>query len=128
MDRYLNIFFFVFHTGFILFNLTGWIWRATRKIHLFTLLATVFSWFGLGIWYGFGYCPCTDWHWQVRSRMGFRDMESSYLSFLFRHLTGIRLAPELVNGIALGALVCLLILSLVLNLRERRKKRLRGTE
>ncbi|MGZ8511472.1 MAG: DUF2784 family protein, partial [Chitinophagaceae bacterium] len=58
--QFLNIFFFVFHTVFTLFNMVGWIFPRTRKLHLITLSITAFSWFVLGIWYGWGYCACTD--------------------------------------------------------------------
>ena len=54
--QFLNIFFFVFHSVFTLFNITGWAFRKTRKWHLITMLLTAASWFILGIWYGWGYC------------------------------------------------------------------------
>ncbi|MBT3271653.1 MAG: DUF2784 family protein, partial [Spirochaetales bacterium] len=54
----------MFHSCVIIFNLTGWIWRKTRIPHLILIGLTAFSWFVLGIWYGFGYCPSTDWHWR----------------------------------------------------------------
>ena len=53
---FLNIFFFVFHTVFTLFNMGGWAFPKTRKLHLITLSLTAFSWFILGIWYGWGFC------------------------------------------------------------------------
>ena len=58
----LDIFFVIFHSVLIAFSLAGWIWRKTRKAHLAVLSLTMISWFVAGIWYGFGYCPCTDWH------------------------------------------------------------------
>ena len=106
----LNVFFFVFHTAIILFNLFGWLWKSTRKWNLLTLTATGFSWFGLGIWYGWGYCPCTDWHWQVRLALGYRDMPYSYVKFLVDKLTGLNVNAALVDTltvvsyfVALGA-------------------------
>ena len=86
MYQFLDIFFFVFHTCLILFNLFGWIWKATRKWNLLTLSATAFSWIILGIWYGFGYCPCTHWHWLVRRELGYSDMPNSYIKFLLDEL------------------------------------------
>ena len=62
MDSILNGLFFVFHTAWIAFNCVGWIWRRTRPWQLATVSLTALSWFGLGVWYGWGYCPCTDWH------------------------------------------------------------------
>lgn len=120
---FLNIFFFVFHTAFTLFNMTGWAFRRTRKWHLFTTLITAASWFILGIWYGWGYCACTDWHWQVREQMGIQDRSDSYIHFLLLKLTGIRFDPvmvDMVTGIVFG--VCT-VLTVVLNIRDYKKGR-----
>ena len=114
----LNIFFFVFHTGLTLFNLFGWIWRKTRLWNLVTLTATVFSWFILGLWYGFGYCPSTDWHWQVRMKLGYYDMPSSYIKFLIDSLTGLNVNAQFVDVSALVLLILALLSSLGLNIRD----------
>ena len=66
MLSFLDVLLTVFHLTLTLFNLTGWILKKTRKLHLVVLMVTAASWFVLGIWYGWGYCPLTDWHWQVR--------------------------------------------------------------
>lgn len=89
MYQFLDIFFFVFHTCLILFNLFGWIWKTTRKWNLISLSATAFSWIVLGIWYGFGYCPCTHWHWLVRRELGYGNMPNSYIKFLVDELAGL---------------------------------------
>jgi hypothetical protein len=122
---FLNIFFFVFHTAFTVFNCMGWAFAKTRKWHLVTMLLTVFSWFVLGIWYGWGYCACTDWHWQVREAMGFHDRSNSYIHFLLLKLTGINFDQVLVER----ATLIIFLLSFVLNLLSwftRRKKVQRG--
>jgi hypothetical protein len=119
--QFLNIFFFVFHTLFTLFNITGWMFRVTRKWNLVTLLLTAFSWFVLGIWYGWGYCFCTDWHWDVREQLGFHDQQNSYIHFLLLKLTGINFNEDLVNNVTLIVFVISLIMSIWLNLRDRKK-------
>jgi hypothetical protein len=93
----LDIFFILFHTLLILFNLFGWMWEKTRRLNLFTLSLTAFSWVVLGIWYGFGYCPCTDWHWTVRRKLGSYDMPNSYIKFLVDEWTGIEVAASTVD-------------------------------
>ncbi len=118
LDQGLNFFFFVFHSVLILFNLLGWIWRKTRKANLVLLLLTVFSWFVLGIWYGFGFCPCTDWHWQVRYRLGYMDMSSSYLVFLIRTFTGLDVGKGLVDVFAVLFLLSSLAASITTNVRD----------
>ncbi|GAA0553372.1 DUF2784 domain-containing protein [Chitinophaga japonensis] len=118
---FLDIFFFVFHTAFTLFNITGWIFPRTRKWNLVTLLLTGCSWFVLGIWFGWGYCPCTDWHYAVRRELGYQDPRGSYIHFLLLELTGIDLDTQLVDNATLVVFVISLGLSLWLNLRNRIK-------
>lgn len=93
----LNYFFFVFHTVLIVFNVFGWIFVKTRKLHLYVLLITLFSWFVLGIWYGFGYCFLTDWHYEVLRKLGETQMPQSYIAFLIQKLTGWLPKALLVN-------------------------------
>lgn len=118
---FLNIFFFIFHTTLILFNISGWAFPATRKLHLLCMLLTAFSWFVLGAWYGFGYCACTDWHWQVREVLGYHDRSDSYTQFLLQKLTGADWDPGLVDRITLFIFLASLLLTVLLNLRDRRR-------
>lgn len=124
MYQFLNIFFFVFHTSFTVFNLIGWIWPKIRKIHFLTMFATGFSWSILGIWYGFGYCPSTDWHWQVRYHLGYHDMPGSYIKFLLDSITGLNLPADLVNFAAVGIFIGVFILTTILNTRDLLRKRI----
>ncbi|MFW6160828.1 MAG: DUF2784 domain-containing protein [Acidobacteriota bacterium] len=119
----LDKFFFVFHSILVLFNLFGWIWKKSRLPHLILISLTAFSWFFLGIWYGYGYCPSTDWHWQVRMKLGYYSMPDSYLQFLFETLTGINVSRTVVDTAALVVLFTAFLLSLTLNLRDRKQKR-----
>jgi hypothetical protein len=119
VDHILNVGFFVFHSSWILFNCIGWMWRETRVWQLVTVALTALSWFGLGIWYGWGYCPCTEWHWQVRARLGHHD-PPSYIQLLIRELIGVDLGPEPANALALVTLTVVAVVSVVLNMRDRR--------
>jgi len=125
MYQFLNYFFFVFHTAFTLFNCFGWIFRSTRKWNLVTLLLTAFSWFILGIWYGWGYCFCTDWHWKVREHLGYSDESDSYIHFLVLKLTGINFPPKLVETVTLAVFVCSFVVSIVLNVMDYRTNKSR---
>ena len=89
----LDYFFILFHSVLILFNVFGWIVPKWRFANLISLSLTAFSWFLLGIWYGIGYCPFTDWHWKVRQLLGYNDQSNSYIHFLILEITGIHL-PE----------------------------------
>ena len=119
---FLNSFFFVFHTVFTLFNIVGWILPKTRKLHLITLSITAISWFVLGIWYGLGYCFCTDWHFQIREKMGYIDSSNSYIHFLILQLTGLNLNPKLVDNATLIVFLISFGLSIWVNIRVRQSK------
>ena len=119
----LNYFFFTFHSFFTVFNITGWIFPVTRKWNLVTLLATAFSWFVLGIWYGWGYCFCTHWHWNVRDHLGYHDQRGSYIHFLLLKLTGINFNQQLVEYFTLIVFLVSLTLSMWLNIRDWKKKK-----
>ncbi len=121
MDQFLNIFFFVFHTVFILFVLFGWIWKKARAFHLGALVLTAFSWFGLGIFYGFGYCFCTDWHWNVRHRLGYPEMPRSYVKFLILTVTGWDLNDGLVDAVTVAVFLGVFALAVCLAIAKRRK-------
>ena len=121
----LNVAFFVFHTALILFNVFGWIPSKTRRWNLATLLVTLFSWTVMGIWFGQGYCICTDLHWRVRREMGIDDRADSYLVLLVRMLSGWDPPPALVNNVAAGVFIVSLTLSIGLNVRDLLARRAR---
>jgi len=116
MYIFLDRFFFIFHTFIIAFNLFGWIWKKTRFANLVVLLSTILSWSVLGIWYGFGYCPFTEWHWRVRMVLGDTDLPASYIKFLVDSLTGLDVRAQLVNTLAIVLLLISLLASLSMNI------------
>lgn len=123
MHTFLNIFFFVFHTAFMLLNLFGWAWKPTRRLCLYSILLTYSSWFILGIWYGWGYCACTDYHWQIRQQMGIVDTSNSYTHFLIQKLTGLNLNQTMVDYGTLTALVLATIACIWVNVIDARRKK-----
>ncbi len=120
----LDIFFVIFHTSIIFFNLFGWIWRKTRKFNLVLLLITGSSWLFLGLIVGtLGYCPLTDWHFSVLNKLGISDLPSSYVKYLADRLTGLDLSPSLVDNVTLYSFLAALAISIFLNLLDYRRKK-----
>jgi hypothetical protein len=117
MYPFLNQFFFIFHSILIVFSLFGWIWKKTRLVNLVVLLLIGSSWFILGIWYGLGFCPSTQWHWQVRMRLGYDDMPTSYTKFLLDSLTGLDVSAGLVDILTLVFFMIALFGSVAVNVR-----------
>jgi hypothetical protein len=81
-----------------------------------------------GIWYGFGYCPCTDWHFQVRMKLGDFDLPYSYIKFCIDSLTGLDVNAELVNILTLTLFLLALMASIFVNIKDWRKKGHRLTQ
>lgn len=115
----LDIFFVVFHSGIIIFSLTGWIWKKTRKWNLIVLGLIGCSWLFLGMIVGMpGYCPLTDWHFDVLEKLGRTDLPYSYVKYLADRLTGLDFNANLVDDATLWSYIAALVVSLGLNLRD----------
>ena len=122
--RILDIFFVIFHTSLTLFNIFGWIWKKTRLANLVTLALTGGSWLFLGLIVGVpGYCPLTDWHFNILYKLGKTDLPTSYIKYLADRVTGLNVSQTLVDNATLYGFLVALALSLFLNIRDHRRKK-----
>lgn len=117
----LDYLFVIVHTFLILFNLTGWVWRRTQTLHLISVLSTGSSWLFLGLFYGLGYCPLTDWHYSVLRNLGVYDLPNSYIQYLIKRLTDIDVSAQLIDNATLIGYLLVLILSVYFNFFFMRK-------
>jgi hypothetical protein len=111
----LDVLFFAFHLLLIPFNLFGWIFKPLRKWNLITLGITAFSWFILGIFFGFGYCFLTDWHWQIREKLGYPNPYNSYIHFLVETLFDVHVSAALVDKFTAIFFVAAVVMSVATN-------------
>ena len=116
-----NTFFFIFHIALILFNLFGWIPKRLRKWNLVALSLTAFSWFVLGIFYGFGYCFLTDWHWQIRGKLGYSTDSNSYIHFLITELLGVSMSENVVDIFTAVFFFAAFAMSVYVNIRDKKQ-------
>ncbi len=115
----LDVFFLLFHSLWILLVVLGWIWSRTRQYSLAALGLTAISWFGFGYWRGWGYCICTDWHWQVRRSLGELNLPPNYIGFLIREGTGLELPDPVLEPVIVGAFLTSVAGGVGLSLRDR---------
>lgn len=113
--HFLDWFFVIFHSGLTLFNVFGWIWKKTRLANFITLSVTAASWFGLGIFYGIGFCPLTEWHWQVLRKSGETNLPYSYINYLIHRVSGIYLGDKTAETITVLFFVFSLVMSVCFN-------------
>ena len=93
---------------FIAFVMFGWAKKSLRKIHVTAILLTLTAWLLLGMYVGtLGYCPLTDWHWDIKRALGETTMPSSFVDYIILQFLGIKLEKSLVDmltasGLAFG--------------------------
>ena len=119
--KFADLFFLVFHSGWTVFNLSGWMWKRTRRMNLLTLVLTGLSWFVLGIFYGIGYCPLTDWHFQILVRMGHQELPVSYIEYVLERVSGLDLTAGTVDTVTVAGFFLCLSVSVCLNIRDYRR-------
>jgi hypothetical protein len=122
----LDILLTILHLIIILFNLFGWIIKATRKAHFIVVLLTAASWFLLGIWFGIGYCPITDWQWQVKEKLGERHLPNSFIEYYAEKLSGRNFDPLFFDIVTAIAFAFAALFSIYVNFilpRIKRRKR-----
>ncbi|MBA2498320.1 MAG: DUF2784 domain-containing protein [Chitinophagaceae bacterium] len=119
---FLNILYTIFHIVITLFNMVGWIFPKTRKLHLITIALTFGSWFILGFWYGFGYCFLTDWHWDVKKKLGETNLPSSFIKYFADRISGKDISANLVNNVTLTVFFITIILTIYYNFFHKKRR------
>jgi hypothetical protein len=108
------------HLLIIGFNLFGWIFPATRKANFICILLTAFCWFVLGIWFGWGYCPITDWQWRVKAQLGETNLPASFITYYADKITGRHFSDNFINVLTLVFFVLAIILSVYFNFFKKK--------
>ena len=113
----------ILHLVIILFNLTGWMSANTRRLHLISITLTAVSWFLLGIWFGIGYCPITEWQWQIKEKLGEVNLPDSFIKYYGDKITGSNLDPGFINTLTAVCFALAAILSIYMNFFISRKQK-----
>ena len=113
----------VFHVTIIIINMTFWLSFKTLRIAQVTLLLTLVSWVGFGFYYGFGYCFLTDWHWQLKEKIGETNLPASYIKLVVDRTFGVNSDAVMVDEVTTIVLVLSLLGCIIQSIREWRLKR-----
>lgn len=123
MPELLDILLTLVHLLIIGFNLLAWAWPATRRAHLICVLITAACWFFLGIWFGIGYCPVTDWQWQIKEQLGEHNLPNSFIKYYADKITGLNFAPSIIDAITAICFIVAAVLSVYFNFICKSKRR-----
>lgn len=119
MLQVLDAFFTVLHIAIIGFNLLGWIWEGTRRLHFYCIILTATSWFILGFWYGFGYCFITDLQWQVKEKLGEENLPNSFIKYFADKMSGENINACLIDTLTLVLFCFAVIASVYVNFLKK---------
>lgn len=120
MLQFLDLLLTLLHFLIIGFNLFGWMWPRLRKAHFIGVLLTAGSWLILGIWYGLGYCPITEWQWRVKEQLGETNLPGSFVKYYADKWSGKDFSADLVNKITAISFACAAALSIYFNFLHKR--------
>jgi hypothetical protein len=91
---------------------------------MITLTLTGASWLFLGLMVGtLGYCPFTEWHFNILLKLGEKNLPNSYIKYLTDRLTGLDISASLVDKITLYSFLAAFLVSIFLNIRDLITKR-----
>ena len=121
--RILDLLLTLLHFVIIGFNLFGWIWKRTRKLHLTVVGATAACWFILGIWFGIGYCPITDWDWQIKEKLGEHNLPDSFIKYYADMITGHSVNASLIDILTATGFFIAALLAVYFNFIQKRVSR-----
>ena len=115
----MNIFFHLVHLAIIFFFLFGWLLSQTILAHFILSILILLSWYGLGIFFGFGYCLITDIQWKIKKRMDQEPYTEYYIKYMLDKMTGLDLNPNTVNAITTYTFFVILLFSTALILNRQ---------
>jgi hypothetical protein len=118
---FLDILLTIVHLVIIFFNLFGWAVPALRRFHLWSIIITAASWFILGIWFGIGYCPVTDWQWRVKEQLGESNLPGSFITYMTNNVAGASFTDNLINVVTLVAFILAAAMSVYVNFLTRKR-------
>lgn len=118
----LDFFLTIIHLVIVGFNLFGWIPKKTRRLHFWFAMVTLGCWTILGIWYGLGYCPVTDWQWQVKKQLGEQNLPASFIKYFADKVTGADVNSTLIDVLTLGLFLVAIAISVKLNFFNRKQR------
>lgn len=128
MLHFLDFFLTVFHSAFVLFILFGWMIPKFRKYHMTAILLTLVAWLLIGLYKGvLGYCPLTDWHWDVKRALGETNMPSSFIEYMVERAIGLNFPTLVIDVVTASGLIFGIAMSVIVYLKHLKNSSKKST-
>lgn len=83
---------------------------------------TLGCWLILGIWYGIGYCPVTDWQWQIKERLGETNLPNSFVEYYADKISGQDISSVLIDSITGVSFTAAILITVYVNFIKRKRQ------
>lgn len=103
------------HLSIISICIVGWMFEPTHALHLLVIILVALSWFGLGQFFGYGYCVLTDTQWRIKRKLGQEPYTESYVKYVLDKVTGRDIDKKITDSLTLYTYLGAVVLSLVVN-------------
>ena len=123
MLKVADILFYVIHLALIISCLGGWAVPRVRTAHRYLMATILSSWFLLGLKFGIGYCVLTDWHWQIKDKLGQSDLPNSFIKHILDQVLPFGISNRAVDILTLVAFYGALLATIVVWWGDRRRAR-----
>jgi len=114
--RILDLLLTLLHFVIIGFNLFGWIWKRTRRLHLIVVCATAACWFILGIWFGIG------WDWQIKEKLGEHNLPDSFIKYYADIIVGHSVNASLIDTFTAAGFFIAALLAVYSNFIQKKSR------
>lgn len=111
--KLLNICFHLIHLSVIIFFLVGWLFEKMRIHHFILSILILLSWFGLGAFFGFGYCLITDIQWKIKRQLKREPDTEFYVKYMIDKITGFDTNPAFIKRMTIFIYFEILIISAI---------------
>jgi hypothetical protein len=82
--------------------------------------ATATCWFILGIWFGIGYCPITDWDWQIKEKLGEHNLPNSFIKYYADIVVGHSVNASLIDTLTAAGFFIAALLAVYFNFIQKK--------
>ncbi|MDH5458373.1 MAG: DUF2784 family protein [Nitrospinota bacterium] len=103
------------HLSIMFICVVGWMFEPFHVLHLAVVILVALSWFGLGKFFGYGYCALTDAQWRIKRKLGQEPYTDSYVKYILDKVTGRDIDQKITDHLTLYTYVGAVVLSLAVN-------------
>jgi hypothetical protein len=111
------------HIGLLVINCTFWLIPRWRCLHRLVFGSTVFSWLGLGYFFGWGYCFLTDIHWSVKRSLDAGPLPPSFITYFANHYFDWYPSRQMIYNLSAAVFISLCLIVILQLIWEWRRRR-----